>query len=45
MVAYVIQSRRQHARGDAGDGGTPVRDGRFSTREDRERDPAAVTLE
>ncbi len=45
MVAYVLKSRSQHSRGDAGEGGPPVRDGRFSTRQDRERDPAAVTLE
>jgi GABA permease len=45
MGAYVIKSRRQHARGDTGDGGTPVGDGRFTHRQDRERDPAAVTLE
>jgi GABA permease len=45
LGAYAIKSRRQQARGDAGDGGAPVGHGRFSTREDRERDPAAVTLE
>jgi len=40
-VAFLIKN----ARGDSGEGDPPVRDGRFSTREDRERDPAAATLE
>ena len=44
-VAFVIKSRRQHARGDTGEGGPPVGNGRFTAGEDRERDPAAATLE
>ena len=40
-VAFLIKN----ARSDAGEGDPPVRDGRFSTREDRERDPAATALE
>ena len=44
LVAYWIKSRRQHAGGDAGLGGAPV-GGRFSAREDRERDPAAEALQ
>jgi GABA permease len=44
LVAYWIKSRREHAGGDAGLGGAPV-GGRFSAREDRERDAAAEALQ
>ncbi len=40
-VAFLIKN----ARGDSGEGDLPVRNGRFTAREDRERDPAAATLE
>jgi GABA permease len=45
LVAYVVKrSVSQDAGGDAGLGGSSV-SGRFSTREDRERDPAAEALQ
>jgi hypothetical protein len=45
LGAYFVKSRRQHAGGDAGEGGLRVRHRRFSGREDRERDPSAVPLQ
>ena len=40
-VAFLIKN----ARGDSGEGDLPVGNGRFTAREDRERDPAAATFE
>lgn len=45
LAAYVVKSRVQDARGDSGEGGLPVREGRFSTREDREGDASTVPLQ
>lgn len=45
LLAYVIKSRVQDARGDAGEGDLPVRHGRFVARKDRERDAPTVPLQ
>src|SRR4051812_28389335 len=46
LVAYFIRrSVGQHASGDSGEGGLSVGHGRFSAREDRQRDPASVPLQ
>ncbi len=45
LLAYVAKSARQNARGDSGEGGQAVGQGRFDRGEDRERDPASVPLQ
>ncbi len=45
LLGYWLKSRFQDARGDAGEGGLAVGRGRFARGEDREREPAARTLE
>ncbi|MDA0137434.1 amino acid permease [Solirubrobacter sp. CPCC 204708] len=45
LAAYFVKSRVQHTRGDAGEGGRPVRDRRFVAGQDRERDPSSVPLQ
>src|SRR4051794_23407101 len=45
LIAYFVRSARQRSRGDAGEGGLAVGQGRFSAREDRERDAASVPLQ
>jgi GABA permease len=45
LLAYWAKSARQRSRGDTGEGGLPVRSGRFAGREDRERDAASVPLQ
>jgi GABA permease len=45
LAAYFVKSRRQGSRGDAGEGGLAVGEGRFARGEDRERDPGSVPLQ
>jgi GABA permease len=45
LGAYAIKSAREHAGGDAGEGGPGVRRRRFVAGEDRERDAAAAPLQ
>jgi L-asparagine transporter-like permease len=45
LAAYFIKSARQRSRGDSGEGGLAVGEGRFARGEDRKRDPAAVPLQ
>jgi GABA permease len=45
LVAYRLKLLRQGSRGDTGEGGPAVGDGRFARGKDRERDPASVSLQ
>ena len=45
LLAYVVKSALQNSRGDSGEGGLAVGQGRFARGEDRERDPASAPLQ